>query len=34
MFELGLDERGERAYVGHRATLLSELLAGQPPELA
>ncbi|BCB84081.1 Uma2 family endonuclease [Phytohabitans suffuscus] len=33
MFGLGLNERGERAYVGHRAVLLEELLAGSPPAL-
>jgi Uma2 family endonuclease len=34
MFGLGLDERGERAYVSHQAVLLEELLAGAPPALA
>lgn len=34
MFALGLDERGERAYVSHQVMLLSDLLAGAPPPLA
>jgi Uma2 family endonuclease len=34
MFRLGTDERGDPAYFGHRAELLDDLLAGQPPKLA
>ena len=30
-YSLGLDEQGMRAYIGHQATLLDELLAGDPP---
>jgi Uma2 family endonuclease len=34
MYILGSDERGEPTYLGHRATLLDDLLASQPPHLA
>jgi len=34
MFELGLDGRGERAYIGHEAVRLDRLLQGAPPALA
>lgn len=34
MFALGLDERGERTYIGHEAVLLDRLLEGAPPALA
>jgi Uma2 family endonuclease len=34
MFGLGLDERGERAYVSHQVVPLADLLAGKPPALA
>jgi Uma2 family endonuclease len=34
MFELGLDARGERTYLGHEAVLLDRLLEGTPPTLA
>jgi hypothetical protein len=34
MFRLGTDERSDPAYLGHRAELLDDLLAGQPPQLA
>ncbi|WP_239382414.1 Uma2 family endonuclease, partial [Frankia sp. CIT1] len=33
MYALGTDERGEPAYISHRATLLDELLAAAPPHL-
>jgi Uma2 family endonuclease len=33
-YSLGLDEQGGRAYIGHQATLLDELLAGDPPPLS
>jgi Uma2 family endonuclease len=34
MFALGLDEHGERTYIGHEAVLLDRLLDGAPPALA
>ncbi|GAA4451499.1 Uma2 family endonuclease [Phytohabitans houttuyneae] len=34
MFALGLDERGERTYIGHEAALLDRLVEGPPPTLA
>lgn len=34
LFTLGTDERGDPAYVGHRAELLDDLLASSPPALA
>jgi len=33
LYRLGLDERGEPAYIGHRAILLDELLDAEPPAL-
>lgn len=33
MYSLGTDEQGEPAYLGHRAALLDDLLAGGPPHL-
>jgi Uma2 family endonuclease len=33
MYDLGTGEQGEPAYLGHRAVLLDELLAGEPPKL-
>jgi len=32
-YQLGTDEYGDRAYIGHRAILLDELLAGEPGRL-
>lgn len=34
LFQLGTDEHGDPAYLGHRAELLDDLLAGPPPKLA
>lgn len=33
-YQLGRDEHGKPAYIGHRAVELQELLAGEPPKLA
>lgn len=33
-YALGTGEQGEPAYVGHRALLLSDLVAGEPPALS
>jgi Uma2 family endonuclease len=33
MYTLGTGEHGERTYIGHRAILLNELLAADPPQL-
>jgi Uma2 family endonuclease len=33
LYTLGVDECGQRAYVGHKAVLLDELLRGEPPTL-
>lgn len=33
MFTLGTDEHGDPAYLGHHASLLTDLLAGPPPRL-
>jgi len=33
LYRLGLDERGEPAYVGHDGVLLVDLLRGAPPKL-
>ncbi|WP_322780165.1 Uma2 family endonuclease [Frankia sp. Cas4] len=34
IYALGIDERGEPAYISHRAVLLDELLAAAPPHLS
>lgn len=34
MHQLGTDENGKPAYIGHRAVLLDELVAGDPPQLS
>lgn len=34
LYQLGTDERGDPTYLGHRAELLKDLLAGAPPKLA
>lgn len=31
LYRLGVDERGQSAYIGHRAALLDDLLAAPPP---
>lgn len=33
MYTLGVDERGEPVYLGHRAKLLEDLLVSEPPRL-
>jgi Uma2 family endonuclease len=33
LYRRGVDERGRAAYIGHRAMLLEDLLAGTPPAL-